>query len=97
MVRAAAIAAALLPLVAALIPLANNSEKIQLPSPSTTAQGSRHNCPHDQAGLLDWDEPAAWASGQVPGADGDGSLASNAHVLLSQTPTDSNGDPLVFG
>ena len=76
-----------------------SSEVVTIPLPSAPdLSAARSGCPHEAAGLLAWDDAAAWAGGAVPAASGqDATLAAGVSVLLSSEPAQAGSGAAPLG
>ena len=65
------------------ITAAGSSERITIPDPPSPTPISRQNCPHLDAGILDWSDASTWG-GSVP-SSGNVLLPANSRIVIRQS------------
>ena len=64
----------------------SNSLVVTLPNPvAPDLSAPRSNCPHYEAGLLNWNDASTWGGVGVPGLNDNVTLPLNSRVLLNET------------
>jgi hypothetical protein len=67
----------------AFITAAKSSERIIVPDPAVPLETSRQNCPHLDAGIVDWNAGSTWG-GSVP-TGGNVQIPANTRVVIRQS------------
>lgn len=65
------------------VTVATSSELVTIPRPPAPESFTPSNCPHLEAGLLSWHDPATWG-GSLPSAGQSFSLPENSKVVIAQ-------------
>ena len=66
------------------ITAAKSSERIIIPNPAVPLETSRQNCPHLDAGILDWNSGSTWEGGSVP-TGGNVRIPANTRVVIRES------------